>query len=126
MLDLRETWRRSQHALRLQIVAATPACCAARPFTSTRGSGNVGAIELDAEHISQVINAVKTQYNVAEDKVYIVGWENGGFEAYRMACESQICSRESSPSVVSDYAAMSNCAAFNADQDSRERSGHPR
>ena len=108
--------------------AATPACCAATPFSLRPADPETWEPVDDVEHISQVINAVKTQYNVAEDKVYIVGWENGGFMAYRMACEKPDLlagTRRRQWSRIRRRAIqLRRFQRF--DQDSRERSGHPR
>jgi polyhydroxybutyrate depolymerase len=95
--------------------AATPACCAAGRFSLRPGDPETWEPVDDVEHLAQVIRAVKSQYNVAEDKVYIVGWENGGFMAYRMACEKpDLISGIVSISGLTFADAQSNCAAFTA------------
>ena len=96
--------------------AATPACCAANRFSFRPGDPDIWEPVDDVEHISQVIQAVKSQYNVAEDKVFVVGWENGGFMAYRMACEKpDLINGIVSISGLTFADAQANCAAFTAD-----------
>jgi polyhydroxybutyrate depolymerase len=41
----------------------------------------------DSAYLKQLIDAVKGSYAVDASRVYIVGHSNGGFMAYRMACE---------------------------------------
>jgi len=95
--------------------AATPACCSANPLSWRPGNPDVWEPVDDVEHLSQVIQAVKSQYNIAGDKVYIVGWENGGFMAYRMACEKpDVIAGIVSISGLSFADAQTNCAAFGA------------
>ncbi|MCZ6682976.1 MAG: prolyl oligopeptidase family serine peptidase [Planctomycetota bacterium] len=55
---------------------ATDACC------NFSGS-NVD----DVGYLMDVINEMKTQYNVDPRRVHFVGHSNGGFMSYRMACE---------------------------------------
>lgn len=95
--------------------SATPSCCAASPISLRPADPEVWEPVDDVEHIAQVISAVKSQYNVADDKIYVVGWENGGFMAYRMACERpNLISGIVSISGLSFADAQTNCDAFNA------------
>lgn len=55
---------------------ATDACC---NFT--------GAPTDDADRLAQVIADVSAEYAVDPDRVHVLGHSNGGFMAYRMACE---------------------------------------
>jgi len=55
---------------------ATDACC------DLYGS-NVD----DSGYLSRVIDAVKARFTVDAKRVYLVGHSNGGFMAYRMACD---------------------------------------
>jgi polyhydroxybutyrate depolymerase len=41
----------------------------------------------DSAYLSRLIDAVKSSYSVDPTRVYFVGHSNGGFMAYRMACE---------------------------------------
>ncbi len=41
----------------------------------------------DSAYLSQLIDTVKASYSVEPTRVYLVGHSNGGFMAYRMACE---------------------------------------
>jgi polyhydroxybutyrate depolymerase len=41
----------------------------------------------DSAYLSRVIDTVKQSYSVDSRRVYLVGHSNGGFMAYRMACE---------------------------------------
>jgi polyhydroxybutyrate depolymerase len=41
----------------------------------------------DSAYLSAVINQVKRTYNVDPRRVFIIGHSNGGFMAYRMACD---------------------------------------
>ena len=41
----------------------------------------------DSGYILDIINAVKFEYNVDPDRVYLIGHSNGGFMSHRMACE---------------------------------------
>lgn len=55
---------------------ATDACCAPE-----------GSTVDDSAYISAVIARAKADYNVDPRRVFIVGHSNGGFMAYRMACD---------------------------------------
>jgi polyhydroxybutyrate depolymerase len=55
---------------------ATDACC------DTYHSG----VD-DSAYLSRVLDAVESAYSVDTARVYLVGYSNGGFMAYRMACE---------------------------------------
>lgn len=55
---------------------ATDACC-------DLGHTNVD----DSAYIDAIIHATEAQYAVDEHRVFIVGHSNGGFMAYRMACD---------------------------------------
>jgi polyhydroxybutyrate depolymerase len=55
---------------------ATPACCDSGE-TQTDDSGYLRAL----------INELTTIFSIDPDMVFIVGYSNGGFMAYRMACE---------------------------------------
>lgn len=54
---------------------ATDACCDPRDHVD------------DAAYISAVITDVKSRYHVDPGRVFLVGHSNGGFMAYRMACD---------------------------------------
>ena len=41
----------------------------------------------DSAYLSEVLNAVKSAYTVDSRRVYLIGHSNGGFMAYRMACD---------------------------------------
>ena len=56
---------------------ATPACC---------DFGRTGVD--DVAYLSAVIKDISKVYNVDSKKVYLVGHSNGGFMAYRMACDA--------------------------------------
>ena len=93
--------------------AATPSCCAAGRFALRPSEPETWEPVDDVAHISQTISAVKSAYNIADNKVYIVGWENGGFMAYRMACEKpDLIAGIVSISGLSFVDAPTNCAAF--------------
>jgi len=93
--------------------AATPSCCAAGRFALRPSEPETWEPVDDVAHISQTISAVKSAYNIANNKVYIVGWENGGFMAYRMACEKpDLVAGIVSISGLSFVDAPTNCAAF--------------
>jgi polyhydroxybutyrate depolymerase len=55
---------------------ATDACC---------DFGGTGVD--DAGYLLALIDEIKVQLNVDDRRVYVVGWSNGGFMSYRMACE---------------------------------------
>ncbi|MGE5827367.1 MAG: alpha/beta hydrolase family esterase [Micromonosporaceae bacterium] len=55
---------------------ATTACC---DFHATGVD--------DSDYLSQVLHAVAASYAVDAGRVFLVGHSNGGFMAYRMACE---------------------------------------
>lgn len=55
---------------------ATPACC---DFFRT----NVD----DSGYVINIINAIKEDYNVDADRIYLIGHSNGGFMSYRAAYE---------------------------------------
>ena len=55
---------------------ATDACCDAE------GSG----VD-DSGYLSSLIWDIRAQYNVDPKRVYLIGYENGGFMAYREACD---------------------------------------
>jgi polyhydroxybutyrate depolymerase len=55
---------------------ATDACC-----------NYDGSTVDDSGYLSALIDAIKAQYSVDPKRVFIVGHSNGGFMAYRMACE---------------------------------------
>ena len=55
---------------------ATDACCAPE-----------GSTVDDSAYLSAVIARAKADYNVDPRRVFIVGHSNGGFMAYRMACD---------------------------------------
>ena len=57
---------------------ATDACCA----------GPKAATEVDdSAYLDAVIAQVRSQYDVDPKRIFIVGHSNGGFMAYRMACD---------------------------------------
>ena len=67
--------------------AATEACCArSGPLEATLVRDQWEPYN-DVTHLYQLIMAVKSQYNIDPSRVFIVGFENGGFMAHRMACE---------------------------------------
>lgn len=55
---------------------ATDACCA---FTGARPD--------DSRHLSELIDAIAGAYRVDRARVYLIGHSNGGFMAFRMACD---------------------------------------
>ena len=55
---------------------ATTACCA------WFGPGND-----DSGYLRAVIDEVKLNVNIASDRVHVTGYSNGGYMAYRMACD---------------------------------------
>lgn len=55
---------------------ATPACCS---FFGTPVD--------DSAYLRALIDEIKVHYNVDGDRVYVVGFSNGGFMAHRLACE---------------------------------------
>ncbi|MFN8052853.1 MAG: PHB depolymerase family esterase [Acidimicrobiales bacterium] len=55
---------------------ATPACCA--PPRSTVD---------DSAYISAIIARARADYNVDPKRIFVMGHSNGGFMAYRMACD---------------------------------------
>jgi polyhydroxybutyrate depolymerase len=55
---------------------ATDACC-----------NYDGSTVDDSSYLSQLITAISASYSVDPRRVYLVGHSNGGFMAYRMACE---------------------------------------
>jgi polyhydroxybutyrate depolymerase len=56
--------------------SATDACC-----------NFYGAPDTDADYLLDLIDEMKSLYNVDADRVHIVGFSNGGFMAHRMACD---------------------------------------
>jgi polyhydroxybutyrate depolymerase len=61
----------------VQFWNATDACC---------DFGNTGAD--DAGYLRALIEEIGSQFAVDRKRVYLVGHSNGGFMAYRMACQS--------------------------------------
>jgi polyhydroxybutyrate depolymerase len=61
----------------------------------------------DSAYLSRLIDTVKSSYSIDPARVYLVGHSNGGFMAYRMACEhsTQITA------IVSVAGAMTNDTA---------------
>lgn len=57
--------------------SATPACC-----------NFYGAPDNDSDYLMDLINEMKSQYNVDSSRVYLIGHSNGGFMSYRMACDN--------------------------------------
>lgn len=55
---------------------ATPACC---DFTRSKAN--------DVAYLAAVIDDVKRRAKVDERRVFVIGYSNGGFMAYRLACE---------------------------------------
>lgn len=56
---------------------ATSACC------DMEGSG----VD-DVGYLNGLLNVIESQYNIDPQRVHVVGHSNGGFMAYRLACES--------------------------------------
>jgi len=56
----------------------------------------------DSGYLLAVIDEMKAQYNVDDNRVYILGHSNGGFMAHRMACDH--------PSVVAAIASLAGAA----------------
>ncbi len=50
--------------------------------------GHADQVPNDVSFLRSVIINLKKEYPIDEDKVFIAGFSNGGFMAYRMACES--------------------------------------
>ena len=59
-------------------------------------------------HIYQLIAAVRSQYEIDPTRVFVVGFENGGFMAHRMACEH--------PEVLSGIVSISGSSFLNASE----------
>jgi polyhydroxybutyrate depolymerase len=57
---------------------ATEACC---DFEHTKPQ--------DAEYLKGLLQTLKRQYNVDENKIYVAGHSNGGFMAHRLACDPE-------------------------------------
>jgi polyhydroxybutyrate depolymerase len=55
---------------------ATPACCDFH-----------GADVDDSDYLSRLIDVVTESYAVAPERVYVIGFSNGGFMAHRLACD---------------------------------------
>lgn len=55
---------------------ATPACCAP-----------AGSDVDDSAYLAAVIDSVRHDYNVDDRRIFVLGHSNGGFMAYRMACD---------------------------------------
>ena len=50
--------------------------------------GHADSVPNDVSFLRSVIINLKKEYPIDEDKVFIAGFSNGGFMAYRMACEA--------------------------------------
>jgi len=57
--------------------SATDFCC---------DFGNQGDVDLD--YLRGLIDEAKTHFNIDEERIGLIGHSNGGFMAYRMACEA--------------------------------------
>lgn len=57
---------------------ATPGCCC---------SGGNDSYESDSLFLGDMIQEIIKEFNIDEDKVYIIGVSNGGFMSYRLACD---------------------------------------
>ena len=103
--------------------AATEACCAnAGPLRTTVVQEAWEPYD-DVTHIYQLIAAVKSQYGIDPTRVFVVGFENGGFMAHRMACEHpEILSGIISIS-GSSFLNVSECDALNTSSDSVAANG---
>ena len=55
---------------------ATPACCAPS-----------GSKVDDSAYLAELIDDVRDQYSVDPKRIFVLGHSNGGFMAYRMACD---------------------------------------
>jgi polyhydroxybutyrate depolymerase len=75
---------------------ATSACC---NFAKT--------LIDDSAYLSKLIDEVQTEWNVDKKRVFVIGHSNGGFMAYRMACEH----RTQISAIVSLAGAMTNDGA---------------
>jgi len=88
--------------------AATDACCAnAGPLRATLVRDAWEPYD-DVTHIYQLIAAVKSQYEIDPTRVFVAGFENGGFMAHRMACEH--------PEVLSGIVSISGSSFLNASE----------
>ena len=86
--------------------AATDACCAsAGPLRATLVREAWEPYD-DVTHIYQLIAAVKSQYEIDPTRVFVLGFENGGFMAHRMACEH--------PEMLSGIVSISGSSFLNA------------
>ncbi|CAL6335635.1 unnamed protein product [Bathycoccus prasinos] len=86
--------------------AATDACCAsAGPLRATLVRDAWEPYD-DVTHIYQLIAAVKSQYEIDPTRVFVLGFENGGFMAHRMACEH--------PEMLSGIVSISGSSFLNA------------
>lgn len=55
---------------------ATAACC-----------GPPGSTVDDSAYLAAVINKIRRDYNVDDRRIFVLGHSNGGFMAYRLACD---------------------------------------
>jgi polyhydroxybutyrate depolymerase len=55
---------------------ATDACC----------NANGSSVD-DSSYVDGLIVQIRTRYNVDRTRIYVVGYGNGGFMAYRLACD---------------------------------------
>tara|TARA_Y100001954_G_scaffold16193_1_gene15217 strand:+ start:5888 stop:6796 length:909 start_codon:yes stop_codon:yes gene_type:complete len=50
--------------------------------------GHADQVPNDVSFLRSIINKLKKEYPINEDKIFVAGFSNGGFMAYRMACEA--------------------------------------
>ena len=50
--------------------------------------GHAAKVPNDVSFLRSVINDIKSEYPINENKIFVAGFSNGGFMAYRMACEA--------------------------------------
>ena len=50
--------------------------------------GHAAKVPNDVSFLRSVINNLKKEYPINESKIFVAGFSNGGFMAYRMACEA--------------------------------------
>ncbi len=60
-----------------QFWSGTDACC-----------NFYGASDDDDDYLLALIDEMKSLFNVDDQRVYLIGYSNGGFMSYRMACEN--------------------------------------
>lgn len=65
----------------------TESAVGARYWNATDACCGFGSTVDDVEYLTSIIDSVSVGYTVDPKRVYLVGFSNGGFMSYRMACE---------------------------------------